>query len=248
LGEAGLTGPATAFEGQFGLFRQFAMDTEAAGRFAAMVETLGTEWHLPHAAFKFYPCCHYIHPFIEALDIALRDRPGSAIDAILCEVPPGAAALISEPWERKLKPRTGHEARYSLPIALAARLVEGAVTPATFASAPNAEIVAKAACISARAMNNAEFPQRFEARLHVRFTDGNASEIYVDDVFGGARRPATREAVLAKFRANAAPLGTAGDVRALEDAVLLIERTPLGKISQVLRRFQSKGAAAHAAA
>jgi 2-methylcitrate dehydratase PrpD len=74
LAEAGLTGPATAFEGQFGLFRRFAMDTEAAGRFGAAIETLGAEWHLPNAAFKFYPCCHYIHPFIEALEIASSKR------------------------------------------------------------------------------------------------------------------------------------------------------------------------------
>jgi 2-methylcitrate dehydratase PrpD len=248
LAGAGLTGPATAFEGQFGLFRRFAMDDEAPGRFAAAIETLGTQWHLLQAAFKFYPCCHYIHPFIEALDIALREKPAGAIDTILCEVPPGAAVLISEPWERKLRPRTGHEARYSLPIALAAHLVEGAVTPATFASAPSAAIIAKAACISARAMKNADFPQRFEARLHVRFADGNATEVYVDDVFGGARRPPTREAVLEKFRANAALTGCISDVGALEDSVLSIERTPLGAISQMLRRFQSKGTAADAAA
>ena len=248
LAQAGLTGPATAFEGQFGLFRRFAMDAEAAGRFAAAIETLGTEWHLPQAAFKFYPCCHYIHPFIEALEIALRQKPGSTVDTILCEVPPGAAALISEPWERKLRPQTGHEARYSLPIALAARLVEGAVTPATFANAPSAAIVAKAECISARAMKNANFPQRFEARLHLKFTDGSTTEVYVDDVFGGARRPPAREAVLEKFRANAALIGSTSDVGALEDSVLAIERTPLGRISQTLRRFQSNGAAAHAAA
>jgi 2-methylcitrate dehydratase PrpD len=241
LAGAGLTGPATAFEGRFGLFRRFAMDDAAAGRFAAAIGTLGSEWHLRHAAFKFYPCCHYIHPFIEALDIALRDKPAGAIDSIVCEVPPGAAALISEPWERKLRPQTGHEARYSLPIALAARLVEGAVTPATFANAPSAAIVAKAACVSARAMTDADFPQRFEARLHLRFTDGSAREVYVDDVFGGARRPPARAAVLDKFRANAALTGAAGDVAALEAAVLSIERTALGTIAQILRRFQSKG-------
>jgi 2-methylcitrate dehydratase PrpD len=248
LAQAGLTGPATAFEGQFGLFRRFAMDAEAADRFAAAIVTLGTEWHLPQAAFKFYPCCHYIHPFIEALEIVLRQKAANTIDTILCEVPPGAAALISEPWERKLRPQSGHEARYSLPIALAARLVEGAVTPATFANTPSPAIVARAECISARAMNNAEFPRRFEARLHVRFTDGGTTEVYVDDVFGGAGRPPTREAVLEKFRANAALIGSAGDFLALEDAVLSIEHRPLGNISQALRRFQSKGAAAHAAA
>ena len=129
----------------------------------------------------------------------------------------GAAALISEPWERKLRPQTGHEARYSLPIALAARLVDGAVTPTTFANVPSAEIVAKAECISARAMKGADFPARFEARLHVRFTNGSVTETYVDDVFGGARRPPTREAVLTKFRANAALTGNVDDVRMLED-------------------------------
>lgn len=239
LAGAGLTGPATAFEGQFGLFRRFAGDPGAADRFASSIETFGIEWHLPQAAFKFYPCCHYIHPFIEALDIALRQNPGRMIETIVCQVPPGAAALISDPWERKLKPQSGHEARYSLPIALAARLVEGAVTPSTFSSTPSAAIVAQAAFIRAHDMTDADFPQRFEARLLVNFVDGGTSEVYVDDVFGGAARPPPRDAVLTKFRANAGLLGDTGDVETLEAAVLSIEREPIAEISQALRRFQS---------
>jgi len=121
LAGSGLTGPVTAFEGQFGLFRRFAGDDAAAGRFADSIASLGETWYLPQAAFKFYPCCHYIHPFIEALETALSQAPGVALQTIDCEVPPGEALLISEPWERKLAPHTGHEARYSLPVALAAR-------------------------------------------------------------------------------------------------------------------------------
>ena len=243
LAGTGLTGPETSFEGQFGLFRRFADDGGAIDRFAARIATLGATWHLPQAAFKFYPCCHYIHPFIEALEIALQEMPDIAVDTILCEVPPGAASLISEPWERKLKPRTGHEARYSLPIALAARLVEGAVTPATFANAPSAKIIEKAECVSARAMEGADFPQRFEARLHVQFANGFVTETYVDDVFGGARRPPTREAVLAKFRTNAVLSGNADDVRSLETAVLSIEHQPTADVTRLLRNFQSINAA-----
>ena len=242
LAGAGLTGPETSFEGQFGLFRRFAADAEAIDRFAAAIATLGATWHLPQAAFKFYPCCHYIHPFIEALEIALQTAPGVSVETIVCDVPAGAAPLISEPWERKLKPRTGHEARYSLPIALAARLVEGAVTPATFANAPSAKIMAKAECVSARAMEGADFPQRFEARLQVRFTNGFATESYVDDVFGGARRPPARETVLAKFRANAALAGKADDVRSLETVVLSIEQSPIADITRLLRKFHSSNA------
>ena len=248
LAGAGLTGPETSFEGQFGLFRCFANDAAAIDRFAAAIASLGSTWHLPQAAFKFYPCCHYIHPFIEALETALSTWPGVAVDTILCEVPTGAAALISEPWERKLRPQTGHEARYSLPIALAARLVDGAVTPTTFANVPSAEIVAKAECISARAMKGADFPARFEARLHVRFTNGSVTETYVDDVFGGARRPPTREAVLTKFRANAALTGNVDDVRMLEATVLSIEHRPIEDVTRLLRSYRSGNAARSTAA
>jgi len=246
LAAARLTGPATAFEGKFGLFRRFAADDAAADRFAASIETLGSVWHLPEAAFKFYPCCHYIHPFIEALEIALAESPNRPIQAVMCEVPPGATALISDPWEPKLAPQSGHEARYSLPIALAARLVEGSVTPATFADAPSAEIVAKAKRMSAREMVGADFPNRFEARIHVAFADGDTHQIYVEDVFGGARRPPPREAVLQKFRANLSAIGAECDVRTLEDAVFAGEGRSINELTQALRRFR-RGSMAHAA-
>lgn len=239
LAGSGLTGPATAFEGQFGLFRRFAGDDAAAGRFADSIASLGETWHLPQAAFKFHPCCHYIHPFIEALETALSQASGVAVDTIDCEVPPGEALLISEPWQRKLTPQTGHEARYSLPIALAARLVEGAVTPASFAGAPSEAMLAKAKCVTARPMADAQFPDRFEARIHVRFADGRSTDVYIEDVFGGARRPPPRDAVLAKFRANAAMIGRPEDVRALERAILAIETTPALHIGHALRKIQS---------
>jgi 2-methylcitrate dehydratase PrpD len=238
LAAAGLTGPATAFEGKFGLFRRFAADDAAAERFAASIETLGAVWHLPQAAFKFYPCCHYIHPFIEALEIVLAESPGRLVETIMCEVPPGATALISDPWERKLAPQSGHEARYSLPIALAARLVEGVVTPATFADAPNAEIVARARSISAREMPGADFPNRFEARIHVTFADGDRREVYIEDVFGGARRPPSREAVVQKFRANLALIAGAGDVHALEEAIFASEGKSINELTRALSRVR----------
>lgn len=235
LAGAGLTGPETAFEGQFGLFRRFATDPDAADRFAIEIETFGHKWHVLDAAFKFYPCCHYIHPFIEALEIALQKNPNAPVARIVCDVPPGAALLISEPWEQKLKPRSGHEARYSLPIALAARLVEGFVTPMTFATGPRAEILAEAERISAQPMSDADFPERFEARLLVQFENGETADVYVDDVFGGSRRPPTREAVLGKFRANAGLIEAPGKVSALEEGVLSIDRMPTTELTGLLR-------------
>ena len=75
--KAGMTGPQTALEGDRGLFRRFANAPDAADRFAELLGDLGTRWHLPDAAFKLYPCCHYLHPFIEG---AARAAPEGAED------------------------------------------------------------------------------------------------------------------------------------------------------------------------
>jgi 2-methylcitrate dehydratase PrpD len=128
-----MTGPETSLDGRHGLFRQFTGDEGAAGRFRTLIGGLGREWHLPKAAYKFYPCCHYLHPFIEAAgQLAERGVRANDVEHIVCRVPQGEAAVICEPWETKQAPATGHAARWSLPIAVAARLVEGKVDLATF--------------------------------------------------------------------------------------------------------------------
>ena len=129
LARAGMTGPETSLDGRHGLFRQFTGDEGAAGRFRTLIGGLGREWHLPKAAYKFYPCCHYLHPFIEAAgQLAERGVRANDVEHIVCRVPQGEAAVICEPWETKQAPATGHAARWSLPIAVAARLVEGKST------------------------------------------------------------------------------------------------------------------------
>ena len=122
LAQAGMTGPETALEGRWGLFAQFARDPQAAARFEESLADVGQRWHLPDAAIKFHPCCHYLHPFIEAAGLlAQRGISAHHIKALVCEVPAGAAPIICEPWSRALNPATGHAARWSLPITVAMR-------------------------------------------------------------------------------------------------------------------------------
>ena len=47
------------------------------------------------------------------------------------------------------------------------------------------------------------FPDRFEAELSARRSDGSTLDIRLDDVYGNASRPAAADDVLQKFRANA---------------------------------------------
>ncbi|MGE7415021.1 MmgE/PrpD family protein [Methylobacterium tarhaniae] len=220
LAQAGLTGPETAFEGRNGLFAAFAGNAGLADAFAASLDELGTEWHLPQAAFKFHPCCHYLHPFVEAAGIlAGHGIAADEIVALTCRVPAGAAPIICEPWDAKQAPASGHAARWSLPVAVAARLVEGRVDLATFEAPASGAVLALARRITWEPLVGARFPQVFEAEIVAQTRDGGRHAIRVDDVYGNAGRPAGDDAVREKFRRNAARLLAPEGAAALETAL-----------------------------
>jgi 2-methylcitrate dehydratase PrpD len=240
LARAGMTGPETALEGRYGLFRQFASDERAAERLSVHIEDIGRTWHLPKAAFKFYPCCHYLHPFIEAAGV-LADSGVRAADvkSIVCEVPAGAAPVICEPWERALEPATGHAARWSLPIVVAARLLEGKVDLATFEQQPSLAVRDLAKRIRWVPLENARFPERFEAVINCDTAAGASQTVRIDDVFGNHTRPPDAEVILEKFRANAARSLAPGAEETIARATAdLGSASDLGAFSRALRQVR----------
>jgi 2-methylcitrate dehydratase PrpD len=233
LAASGLDGPETALEGRMGLFNQFASDGSAAvERFAASLLTLGRQWHIREAAYKFLPCCHYLHPYVEALE-QLGPVTAAEIRAVHCLVAPGAAQIVCEPWSRKQAPASGHEARWSLPIVIAARLLDGAITHATFAAPPAAEVRELAQRVTWSPLLAAAFPQRFEAELIVTFRDGRERRCRIDDVLGGAARPAGADQIKAKFRRNAALCLDAAAVADLEEAIETLEQGSSARLCQL---------------
>lgn len=240
LARSGMTGPETSLEGRYGLFRQFAGDDAAPERFRTLIQDIGRHWHLPNAAYKFYPCCHYLHPFIEAAGI-LADRGVRASDVsrILCRVPAPEAGIICDPWKRKQAPNTGHAGRWSLPIVVAARLVDGKVDLSTFEEPASAAVRDLARRMRWEPLPDARFPERFEAEIVCETRTGATHNIRIDDVYGNHTRPPGADPIMAKFRANAArsltPEASEAAVRAAEG---LMAARDVSAFSHALRQVK----------
>ncbi len=235
LAAAGMTGPERVIEGRFGFLAAFARADGAADRLAGQLDSLGSVWHLPQAAFKLYPCCHYIHPFLEAVALAVQGLRPDVVAAITCHVPTPMAPLICEPWERRQNPASGYDGKWGLAYCIAALLLNGRVDVATFSAPPDPEIAAWARRVEWTPMETHAFPDRFDAMVDVTLADGATRRQQVDDVRGGPARPIPAGDIEAKFAANAGralrseavesvwnaccSLDTAGDLNALTSAL-----------------------------
>ncbi|QEI06739.1 MmgE/PrpD family protein [Pigmentiphaga aceris] len=204
LAESGMTGPMTVLEGKHGIFAAYADDTQAGARLSASLTTLGERWALSEAAFKFYPCCHYIHPYLEAAELLRAQVNGVAIVAAHCKVAPGAATVIAEPWSAKQSPRDSNAAKYSLPYTVALALLGQPIDlDAMTGIKINAQAVALAGHVTAEPWMDSGFPARFAADLSVTLADGSVLHHQIAQVLGSAERPASADRVRQKLIDNA---------------------------------------------
>jgi 2-methylcitrate dehydratase PrpD len=238
----GAGGPRGVFEGRFGLYATFAdlHGIELGPSFA----DLGRRWETPRIAFKPYPACHYVHAAIDAVAAAARDAAPEAIREIHVEVPEAAVALVLEPTADKHRPRTPYDAKFSLPFAVATRLVRGRVDVASFSADAIADpaVLALAARVSYEIRTFASFPAAFPANVVVRFADSDERRAEMLHQRGGVENPLTDDDVRDKFRANAALALDAADAEALERGILALdEAADLTAVGGLLRRAQPRG-------
>ena len=219
LAQAGATGPAGVLDGRYGVFATHLGDRHEAA-LAAQLDDLGDRWETAAMAIKPFPCCHFMHGALEALQsLGLRADDVAAIDVRVADAGVG---LILEPAAAKPRPRTPYDAKFSLPFTAGALLVHGRVGVATFTAdgIDDEAAVAVARRMSYEPVPLAEMANGFGGAVAVRTTDGRTVTAAVDHPRGSVAAPMTEADVRAKFRDNAGLALAAADVAALEVAIL----------------------------
>jgi 2-methylcitrate dehydratase PrpD len=181
LAARGFSGPASVLEGRYGLYAAFLgpdrvdLDRMTAG--------LGEDWLAASVRAKLYPCAHVVHPFLDAA-AALVGRHGlraAEVADVWCDVSAWQVPIVCEPRPEKLRPRTEYHARASLPIALAAMLVDGRVDLDTFTeeSLGRPALLALAGRVRHRVAQAAGGSAPFEGAIEITTRDGRRLTAHV---------------------------------------------------------------------
>ena len=218
LARGGITGPAPAFEGKAGFFKQ------VSGPFTLDFDRFGGRG----GAFKIADCSIKLYPAQALLQtaIAAAAKIGAAVPnpAKVKSIVVGTtlagkqyAADSTEKWA----PKTSETADHSLPYIVARSMLDGQINSASYTDQalhdPRLLALLGKLTVEEDAGLTRMYPQKIPTRVTVTLDDGRVLTEQVDDLPGFGGRPATRQDIEAKFRRVVAPVWQESQIRAFLD-------------------------------
>jgi 2-methylcitrate dehydratase PrpD len=233
LGRHGFRGPATVFEGPHGFFASHLGRVPDGA--ASPAHELGTRWDARGIALKPYPCCHFVHAFVDAA-LALRDQVQvEEIQRIDCPLTGRLQSLVGEPRDRRIKPPTIYDALFSVPYAVALALVKGRVDLAAFYDEPldDPRVLAVAAKTFCPDDPASDYPKHFPGEVRITLRDGRTFERREPTSRGTPERRLGAGDIEAKFLDNATR--AVSDAQAKHIAAMAWELERLPNIETLMR-------------
>lgn len=228
LARTGFTGPATVFEGRFGLFKSHIQDPDCAFDYDRMTGLLGEKWESRDISFKPYPTAHFIHSFLDALLYLVRTEnlKPEEVKSVMCPIARHMVPIVCEPADEKVKPATDWHGRVSLPYSLAEALYFGELTGRGYAepSLGNPHILDLARKVAYRVDETASGPGEFKGWVIVETTDGRTLERIEPYNRGSSKLPMSDEDIKAKFRDNASLMLKDARIGQIEECVANFEQ------------------------
>lgn len=234
----GVEGPASALDGQKGLFRAMADQVDHARIF----DGLGQEWTLLDQYIKFHAACRHIHPAIDAL-LNLQSAHGlhiDDIDSFHVNTYPVAISFCGTEGAQD----TAEGAKFSLPssLALAARFGDAGeerFAPQVLQDEAVSALAPRVTWSTSSRWADA-YPRERGATLTVHMKNGRRFDETVVLPKGEPENPASEADLLGKFQRNTASLSTSLRDE-LSETLLVLDQVPIDRLSQCLQRVGADG-------
>jgi len=194
LAQAGLTGPANAFEGRdgfFNLYQRGAYDRDI------VLRGLGDTLLGGRISLKPYPCGRNLHAILDAALEARAEGGSTDIASVRVGIAPAAAARANLGF-----PRHVVEAQFNIPFAVALVLATGAASLDAFdqPSAVDPSVRDLFGKIAIEAQDGRPDAAPGAAIVEIDYADGRRHRAEVTTPRGHPTRPLDAEAIAAKFQ------------------------------------------------
>jgi 2-methylcitrate dehydratase PrpD len=206
---------------------------------AELLRDLGDDWHLAHNYFKLHSCCRYNHGTLDAID-AIERRGELPPAGRIAHVQVDSYALAAELDDKA--PRNTLAAKFSVPFAVATRLVNrsSALASFTWDAVRDPAVLALAQKVDVRedpAMTR-RLPLERPARVVIRLDDGSTVSGEAGVNRGDDASPYSRDELRAKFMDLAQRVWPRDHAHAVLEATLGLVRgdATLARWRELLRR------------
>ncbi len=167
---------------------------------AELLRGLGDEWHLMQNYFKLHSCCRFNHGTLDALDQIAEQGPLPSPEQIR------TIAVVSYNHAAELDSQTPHNtlaAKFSVPFAVATRIVNGNSALASFSwdavRDPAVRALAGKVSVCEDPAMTLRLPQERPARVTISLTNGDTLEGEVGVNRGDDALPYSRAELREKF-------------------------------------------------
>ena len=168
---------------------------------------LGKRFEVANLSFKPYPCCRYIHPYIDATLAIVNEN--SLLPENIEEVVIYAGEMaysLCQPLEIKRSPRNVVEAQFSIPYAVANAIVRKRVVVENFEDKARGErsVLEMAQKVAPKLAQELSTREISPAIVKILARNGKTYTKRVDFALGDPRNPMSFDDIAAKLRACAA--------------------------------------------
>src|ERR1700758_2411801 len=225
LAAAGYTGIKRVFEREYGGFLSVFGEGHSPDA-SLLTEQLGERWETCIIMVKSYAVMGGLHGAVDAarqLRESVVPEGISKIDITVGET------VYKHGWWQPERPLTAIGAQMNIGYATAAALLDGNVLPEQFTPARlDADdiwsLIAATTVHLDESLANADITEKFRTDVAVTMDDGTVRRARVAQPHGAPTDPVTNEELVAKFHALADRVTTAGRAKAIERAVIGLDR------------------------
>ena len=201
LAREGFTGPASIIEGKFGFLHAYSPASDGAKVLAGW----GEPYEIMNTSIKPHACCRYKQGSIDCILEIMRKNNLSPSDIASVEaaILKAGFALVAEPPELKLNPKSIVDAQFSMPFGAAVAIAKGRAfldqySMENITSDEVKSLMALVRCVEDESIEP-DFPRKWPAKVSITTKSGKEYRMSLDTPKGDPENPLSWEEIIDKF-------------------------------------------------